>query len=269
MPAKRRDAGGEIGDRAHLDRHAAFVIGIEPHAAHAACVKRRQFVIADVHGDRHHGAGAVRGFGIERRHAVENGGIVDAVDGGLGEHHAVDAERFVQVLEIGERRIRRIVTAVRGQLVAGLEDVNVGVDRAPGQGQFRLVRISIGRQAIADVFGHRYPGDKRRLVGGDGLEPPNRPRLTFSAVACRMATCAPQSNARATIHGVIVRESGRSSNHRTSIGGRHQYNRRDRVLDRPVKPDDDRLGMAKGRSHNAGAAGTAGSKSAVADFDTS
>jgi hypothetical protein len=32
------------------------------------------------------------------------------------------------------------------------------------------VRISIGRQAITDVFGHHYSGDKRRLVGGDGVQ---------------------------------------------------------------------------------------------------
>ena len=79
----------------------------------------------------------------------------------------------MQVLEIGERGVRRIVAAVRGQRVAGLEDVDVGVDRSLGQDHLGLAGIAIRRQAIPDLSGHRLPSsDRCRLVprccGGRG-----------------------------------------------------------------------------------------------------
>ncbi len=138
----------------HFDRHAALVVGVEAHAAGAAGIERRELVVRDVHGERDHGARPVRGLGIERRHAVEDRRVVDAVDGGLGEHHPVDAESRMQMLEIGERRIRGIVAAARRELVALLEDVDVGVDRPLGQHGVGLAGMTIGRQAISDLSGH-------------------------------------------------------------------------------------------------------------------
>src|SRR5262249_52468789 len=75
-----------------------------------------------------------------------------AVDRRLGEHHAVDAEGCVQVHEIGEGRIRRIVAAARRQRIALREHVDVGIDGPFRQGDLRLARIAIRRQAIADVL---------------------------------------------------------------------------------------------------------------------
>ena len=154
MPAERRDAGGEVGDLAHRYRHAALVVGVEPHAAHARLVERGEFVVLDAQRDRHHRPRPVRRLRVERRHAVQDGGIVGAVDRGLREHHAVDAERGMQVLEVGQRRGGRVVAAAGRERVTRLEHVHVGVDRPAGQLHIGLAWVPDGRQAVSDAAGH-------------------------------------------------------------------------------------------------------------------
>jgi hypothetical protein len=50
----------------------------------------------------------------------------------LSEHHPVEAECGAQVFEIAERRIRWVISAVWGELVARREDMDVGVDGPAG-----------------------------------------------------------------------------------------------------------------------------------------
>src|SRR6185436_3617005 len=80
----------------------------------------------------------------------EDGGVVDAVDRGLGKDDALDAERRVQVPEVGEGGIRRVVAARRRQGVARLEDVHVRVDRPFRQRAARPAGVAVRRQAVPD-----------------------------------------------------------------------------------------------------------------------
>ena len=65
--SKRPDARLELADLVESDRHAALVVGVEPHPAHAGGIEPRELVIADVHGDRHH---ARARFGVSRLSAA-------------------------------------------------------------------------------------------------------------------------------------------------------------------------------------------------------
>ncbi len=191
----------------HLDRHAALVVGVEAHAADAAGIERRELVVRHVHGERHHGARPVRGLGIEGRHAVENGGVVDAVDRGLGEYDTVDAERRVQMLEIGERRIRGIVAAAGRERVALLENVDVGVDRSLGEHDVGHAGMAIRRQAISDLSGHPSSSNPltahraRRRRGGVGNDRSSRNPAgregRVSSPECRMRVSRGRGSVRA------------------------------------------------------------------------
>src|SRR3989442_11830422 len=60
----------------------------------------------------------------------------------------------MQVLEIGKRRMRRIVSTARRERISRLEDVDVRIDRPCGKRYAGPTRGSDGRQTISDVAGH-------------------------------------------------------------------------------------------------------------------
>src|SRR5438132_1437900 len=93
VPAEGTDARRELGNLAEPDRHAALVVGVEAHAAHAGGVERRDVVVFDLDVHCDYTAGAVGRLRIERGHGVEDRRIVGAVYRGLREYHALDAER--------------------------------------------------------------------------------------------------------------------------------------------------------------------------------
>ncbi len=164
VPAEGRDAGGELGDLADPYRHAALVVEVEPHAAHACRIERGELFFAHTHVERDDAARPPWRLRIERPHGIEDRRIVGAIDRGLREHHAVDAERGVQALEIGERRVRRVVSAARGKCVTRLEHMDVRVDGSAGQCEAGPARVPVGRQAISD-FAHCARSCYRRTAG--------------------------------------------------------------------------------------------------------
>src|SRR5262249_54276455 len=130
VPSERCNPACEIGNLAELDRHATLVVRVEPDPPHASGVEASELALVNVHGYGNDATRAVWPFGIESRHAVENRRIVGAVNGWLGEHHAVDSEGAMQPLEISKRRFGRIVAPVGRKPVTPFEHMDMRVDRS-------------------------------------------------------------------------------------------------------------------------------------------
>jgi len=157
VPAERRYLAGEIGDVAQRDRHAALVVGVESHPARAGGIEACEFGLAYAHVDCDDAARTIGRLGVECRHAVENGGVIGAVDKRLGEQHPIDAQDSMQFLEIGQCRLGRVVAAARGQSVAPLKYMHVRVDRAGRQHELWFARVADRWETIFDLGTHDAP----------------------------------------------------------------------------------------------------------------
>ena len=143
VPAQRLQPLGDaaqLGER--LEGIAARIGDVDADAAGAPLMHGLELGIGDAGADRNDGAQAV-GMGAD---IVERGAVVGAVDAGLGDDPARDAEHLVQMLVGRGQRIRRRVAARRRPRIGRRRAEDMGV-------------------AVAGIGRHRELGLARRRIG--------------------------------------------------------------------------------------------------------
>ncbi len=145
VPAKRRDALRErlqCGHRQGAGLAVLHVDDVDAHAPHARGVEFLQLRVRHIlRNDRDAAHAPAR-----RLHRVEHRRVVGAIDAGLHQHRALDAERVEHVQVIGEQAVRRSVDSRRGIRVArgGTHDVRVRVTGTGRHSQPGLARVEVG-----------------------------------------------------------------------------------------------------------------------------
>ncbi len=171
-------------------------------------MKGRQIIFGRVELDGADAARAARGFRVQRVHAVENGGVGRAIDRRLGEHHPVDTELDMQVFQVFQRGLGRVVAAIRRQRVLVVEDMYMGVDGAFRQRDVRLARIAIRRDAIANFVRHSLEFPWRILCS-----PARRP----AGIECRLVITSGHKTGSGYLAADCAPGTGTPATSRTSL----------------------------------------------------
>jgi len=106
MLPKRRDSRGDFSDL--LNGRPTFGHCIEPHTTGSTLMKILQLLVSDT-GIKHNHCAAI---GAKPGNSVKSASVVVAIDAGLDDHAALDAQRIEHFLILHYRRFRRRIASL-------------------------------------------------------------------------------------------------------------------------------------------------------------